>query len=211
MALRDYETWLNRYDDPSSPLSWRLALVQGWLRSELDERAGTVSVVSACAGDGRDIIDVLAARDDADRVSAVLLESHPGVADRARARAARAHLKGVTVRTCDAADTTNYVDAVPADVVLMVGMLGNMSHEDVFTTIAAAPQFCANGATLIWSRGRDRDDINGDVRSAFTEAGFAEIDYQGSDQRTLPAVGIVRYEGPAAPLVRGRRLFTFWR
>lgn len=211
MALRDYEAWLNRYEDPSSPLSWRLALIQGWLRSELDERAGNVSVVSACAGDGRDIIDVLAARDDADRVSAVLLESHPGVADRAQARAARSHLNGVTVRTCDAADTTNYVDAVPADVVLMVGMFGNMSHEDVFTTIAATPQFCASGAALIWSRGRDRDDINSDVRSAFAEAGFTELDYQGSDQRTLPAAGIVRYEGPAASLVEGRRLFTFWR
>ena len=110
----DYEARLNRYDDPNSPLSRRLAQVQAWLRSELDERGGNVSGVSACAGDGRETIDVLAARDDTDRVCAVLLESHPGVADHARARAARSHLNGVTVRTCDAADTTNYVDAVPA-------------------------------------------------------------------------------------------------
>lgn len=211
MALRDYEKWLTRYDDSESPLSWRLALVQRWLRAELDRRDGPVAVVSACAGDGRDIIDVLADRHDADRVSVVLLEAHPGIADRARARAAQSGLDHVAVRTCDAADTTNYVDAVPANIVLMVGILGNISHEDVFSTIAAAPSFCAPGASLIWSRGRDRDDINTDIRDAFSRAGFTEIDYQASDQPTLPAVGIVRYDGSEIPLVQGRHLFTFWR
>lgn len=211
MVLRDYEEWLMGYDDPTSPVVWRLALVQQWLRSELDSRPGPLTVVSACAGDGRDIIDVLAERDDADRVTVVLLEAHPGVADRARDRASRSGLDRVTVRTCDAADTANYVGAVPADIVLMVGMLGNMSHDDVFTTIRAAPQFCAPGASLIWSSGRDQDDINAEVRSAFGASAFKEIDYQASDRRAHPAVGILRYEGPEAPLIQGQRLFTFWR
>lgn len=211
MPLRDYETWLSRYDDPQSALSWRLAVVQDWLRSELDERTGPVSVVSACAGDGRDLIDVLAGRADAGRVTATLLEAHPGVAARAEDRAAAAGLGGVTVRTCDAAETANYAGAVPADIVLLVGMLGNMSHADVHATIAASPQFCAPGATLIWSRGRDRDDINADVRARFADADFVELDYRASDQATLPAVGRLRYEGPARALITGRRLFTFWR
>lgn len=112
MTLRDYEQWLHRYDDPGSSLSWRLSLVQSWLRDDLDHRSGPVQVLSVCAGDGRDIIDVLASRDDASRVRSVLLEAHPGIADRARDRAASAGISGVAVRTCDAADTANYTSTL---------------------------------------------------------------------------------------------------
>jgi len=49
---------------------------------------GPVRIISACAGDGRDIIGVLTGREDWNRVSATLLEIHPAVADRARTSAA---------------------------------------------------------------------------------------------------------------------------
>ncbi|RNI24762.1 class I SAM-dependent methyltransferase [Flexivirga caeni] len=210
-ALRDYVQWLDRYDDPDSPLSWRLRKVQQWLHDELDARPGPVDVVSVCAGDGRDIIDVLRARDDADRVNVVLLEAHPDVADLARQRARVAGLDRVEVRTCDAALTSSYAGAVPADIVLLVGLLGNMSHEDVSTTIAATPQLCRPGARLIWSRGRDLDDINDRVRREFTAAGFTEQQYAASDQRTRPAIGLMQYDGTTVPLDQNRRLFTFFR
>ncbi|MBB2891828.1 class I SAM-dependent methyltransferase [Flexivirga oryzae] len=210
-ALRDYVQWLRRYDDPDSPLSWRLRTVQQSLRDELDARPGPVDIVSVCAGDGRDIIDVLRTRPDADRVTVVLLEAHPEVADLARQRARHAGLDQIEVRTCDAADTGSYVGAVPADIVLLVGLLGNMSHDDVSTTIAATPQMCGPGASLIWSRGRDLDDINDRVRREFAEAGFTERAYVASDRRTRPAVGVMRYDGPAVPLDPDRRLFTFFR
>src|SRR5699024_3006102 len=67
-ALRDYEKWLDGYADPESSLPWRLRTVQGWITDELDARSGRVSVVSVCAGDGRDLIDVLAGRADRSRV-----------------------------------------------------------------------------------------------------------------------------------------------
>lgn len=209
--LRDYVRWLDRYDDPDSPLSWRLRTVQQWLHEELDSRPGPLDVVSVCAGDGRDIIDVLGARHDTDRVNVVLLEAHPEVADLARQRARDAGLDRVEVRTCDASLTNSYVGAIPADIVLLVGLLGNMSHEDVSTTIATTPQLCRQGASLIWSRGRDLDDINDRVRREFTEAGFTEHDYAESDQRTKPAIGLMRYGGTIAPLDPDRRLFTFFR
>ena len=211
MALRDYERWLGHYDDPSSGLSWRLRQVQAWLREELDRRSGPLKVLSVCAGDGRDIIDVLAERDDASPVETVLLEAHPAIAERARQRAAAARLQALTVRTCDAADTTSYAGAVPADVVLLVGIFGNISRTDLSRTIAAAPQFCSPGATLLWSRGRDQDDLNGEVRAEFTAAGFIELDYAAADLGSKPALARVRYHGPAVPLVAGQHLFTFWR
>jgi hypothetical protein len=211
VTLRDYEQWLHRYDDPGSSLSWRLSLVQAWLRDDLDHRSGPVQVLSVCAGDGRDIIDVLASRDDASRVRSVLLEAHPGIADRARDRAASAGIAGVTVRTCDAADTAKYTDAVPAEVVLLVGIFGNISRTDISRTIATAPQFCAPGATVIWSRGRDRDDINDDIRAEFAKAGFVELAYAESDLPSRPALGSLRYNGPSVPLGATQHLFTFWR
>lgn len=209
--LRDYVKWLDRYDDPDSPLSWRLRMVQEWLHKDLDSRRGQVEIVSVCAGDGRDIIDVLQTRHDADRVNVVLLEAHPDVADLARQRARDAGLDRVEVRTCDASMTSSYVGAVPADIVLLVGLLGNMSHEDVSATIDATPQMCRRAATLIWSRGRDLDDINDRVRRQFTDVGFTEQDYAASDQRTRPAAGLMRYHGQAIPLELDRRLFTFFR
>lgn len=106
-ALRDHVQWLHHYDDPDSPLSWRLRTVQAWLQDDLDSRAGSVDLVSVCAGDGRDIIDVLQTRHDADRVNVVLLETHPQVADLARQRARNAGLDHVEVHTCDASLTSS--------------------------------------------------------------------------------------------------------
>ncbi len=211
VTLRDYEQWLHRYDDPRSALSWRLRQVQAWLRQDLDHRSGPIRLLSVCAGDGRDIIDVLSDRKDSARVKSVLLEAHPGIADRARARAAEAGISGLMVRTSDAADTSAYVDAVPADLVLLVGIFGNISRTDVSTTIATAPQFCAPGATVIWSRGRDRDDINDSIRAEFGDAGFTELGYAESALPSRPALGSMRYDGPPVPLDTTQHLFTFWR
>lgn len=211
VTLRDYVLWLNRYDDPSSPLSWRLRQVQDWLSQELDRRSGPMRVLSACAGDGRDIIDVLERRQDAERVDVVLVEAHPRVADLARSRARAAGLAAVRVRTSDAGDSASYADAVPADLVLLVGLLGNISHDDVSAVIAASPQLCAAGATLIWSRGRDTDDLNDLVRAEFAKAEFTELDYMELNELSRPALGRMRYDGKPVPLQLDQHLFTFWR
>lgn len=210
-VLRDYEKWLNNYAKPDSPLSWRLRQVQAWLGQELDVRTGPLTVVSVCAGDGRDLVDVLAGRVDADRVRGVLVELHPAIAEQARDRARAAGLTNIEVRTADAADTNSYLGAVPADVVLLVGVLGNISQEDLTRTIAATPQFCRRGTMLVWSRGRDRDDVNDQVRSQFQDAGFAELDYAELNRESKSALGAVRYQGPPVELVPNQRLFTFWR
>ena len=113
----------------------------------------------------------------------------------------------------DAADTSAYVDAVPADIVLLVGIFGNISETDISKTIATAPQFCAPGATVLWSRGRDgsRDDINDRIRAEFAEVGFSELTYAESDPVSGAALGTVRYDGAPVPLDPGQHLFTFWR
>ena len=184
-------------------------MVQGHIRETLDRLPGPLRAVSLCAGDGRDLLGVLAERPDAARVQAVLVEVHPAIAERAR-RAAAGMAASVEVRCADAGDTTAYADAVPAELVLLVGIMGNITDADLARTIAAAPALCAPGATLVWTRGRSGGDRNGAVRARLAAAGFAELAYDVLDEDTLPAVGAARYDGPPAPLPAGR-LFTFRR
>lgn len=209
--MRDYEAWHRGYEDPASTLPWRLGVVQQAIDVALDERTGPVRVLSACSGDGRDVIGVLSRRTDADRVSARLIEVHPTIARAAERAAAAAGLPAVSVHAADAGETDAYVGAVPAEVVLLVGIFGNITDRDIARTIAAAPQLCAPGATLVWSRGRDGGDRNAEVRAWFAAAGFDEIAYRTLDEGTRPAVGIARYVGEPADLVTGQRLFTFIR
>ena len=209
--MRDYEEWHRAYDDPQSSLSWRLARVRQFLGAALDERAGPVRVLSVCSGDGRDVIGALAARADAARVSATLLELHPAIAQAARDAARSAGLTNVEVRTADAGGTDAYTGAVPADVVLLVGIFGNISNADIERTIQATPGMCTTGAMVVWSRGHDieRNDV---VRAWFADAGFEELDYaehQVGDDRT--GLGAMRFVGEAEPLTAGARLFTFQR
>jgi SAM-dependent methyltransferase len=208
--MRDYERWHDQYDDPDSGLSWRLRTLQRWIIRHLDEHPGRCRVLSLCAGDGRDVIEVLAGRGDAGRVTATLVELHPGIAQRARDAATGAGIT-VDVRTADAGRVDSYHDAVPADLVLLVGIFGNISAEDLDRTIGLAPGLCRPGATLLWSRGRAVDDRNDVVRAAFGEAGFTELDYVTDDRAGLPAVGAVRYDGPPRPLAGDEQLFTFVR
>lgn len=211
-SLRDYDRWHRHYDDPDSSLSWRLRRVQAYVAEALDERPLPVRMVSVCAGDGRDVIEVLHGRPDAGRVSAVLVELHPAIAERARAAAGAAELTGVEVRERDAGTSDAYAGAVPADIVLLVGILGNITDDDLWRLIAFAPQLCAPGATLLWSRGLDGSDRNDNIRTAYAGAGFVELAYETSgEDEGAAALGVVRYDGPPVPLEPGRPLFTFVR
>ncbi len=209
-GLRDYELWHRRYDDPASDLSWRLRTVQGYIREALDAHPGPLRALSSCSGDGRDLLGVLSHREDADRVSATLVEIHPAIAERARCAAERSGAQ-VEVRIADGGCSDAYLGAVRADLVLLVGIFGNISEADLSRTIASAPALCRPGATLLWSRGRRHGDLSDMVRERFSAAEFTELQYATLDRGSWPAVGAVRYNGPELPLVAGKRLFTFQR
>jgi Methyltransferase domain len=211
--MRDYLKWHDAYDDPHSDLSWRLSQVRAHIRDALDNVEGSVTVLSLCAGDGRDVLPVLAERDDSAAVRTTLIELHPVLAQRARDFAAEAGLTGVTVRTGDAGNTTACAGSVPADLVIMMGIFGNISDDDVRRTIQTAPQLCRPGAILLWSRGTNGTDRNASVRAWLTEAGFAELEYLefDDDAGERAALGSARYDGPPQPLIPGRQLFTFLR
>lgn len=131
-GTRDWLEWHTPYADEQSPLSRRLRLVQGHIAALLEQRPGeTLHVVSVCAGQGHDLIGVLAERADAHRVHATLLEYDQRNVDIARALVQAAGLTAIQVVHRDAGERTFYLGCVPADLVLVAGVFGNISDADV--------------------------------------------------------------------------------
>src|ERR1700741_2039378 len=115
MVQRDWVEWHRDYDDPGSLLSRRGKLVQGHLRAELDRApAGDIRLISLCAGQGRDVIGVLAGHPRRDDVRARLVELDERNVAVARESALAAGLNGVEVVQADAGNTDVCVGAVPA-------------------------------------------------------------------------------------------------
>jgi hypothetical protein len=209
---RDWLEWHRAYDDPDSRLSRRLRIVQAHVRSAIDERTGTMRIVSMCAGQGRDVMEVLATHPRAPEVSAVLVELEPSLAEHARDAARAAGLTGVEVRTADAAFTDSYTGAVPADIVMACGIFGNVTLEDIRSTIDHLREFCARGATVIWTRGgTSAHDIAPQICSWFEERGFERVAFESSTDEDHFRVGVHRLVDAPRPLPRGERMFTFVR
>lgn len=209
-----WQQWHEEYDNPDSALSWRVAQVRTWADKALDAAFaatdGPVRVLSLCAGDGRDVLGVLEGRTDTDRVRSTLIELDPDLAAQARARAEAGGF-AVDVRTTDAGTTEALVGAVPAEVVLLCGIFGNISHDDLHRTIAAVPMLCAPGARVLWTRGRaiaDTDPTD-QIRAWFAEAGCTELDFVTLERGHRPSVGLARFDGEPRPLDPGVRLFAF--
>src|SRR5580692_6378505 len=136
MAQRDWVEWHRDYDDPGSLLSRRLELVQGHLRAELERApAGDPRLISLCAGQGRDVIGVLAGHPRRDEVRARLVEVDERNVAAARQAAQAAGLDGVELLQADAGITDACVGAVPAQIVLVCGIFGNISAGDIQATV----------------------------------------------------------------------------
>jgi hypothetical protein len=208
--VRDWVEWHQAYEDPASELSARLRSVRRHLAQAIDQvAAGPVRLVSLCAGQGHDVIGVLQHHPRRDEVSAVLIEADPRNAELGRSRAVAAGLARVEVREADASRPECFADALPADVLVLCGIFGNVSDGDIERTAAAAPALCAAGATVIWTRHRRPPDITPRIRAWFVGAGFDEVAFDALDTGALGAVGAGRLrDAPRAGLPSGP-LFTF--
>lgn len=210
--MTDWVAWHDAYDDPTTSLHRRLGIVRRRFAEALATHAGRPTrVLDLCAGDGRDVIPVLAARQGRPEVTAVLVERDPALAARAEAAVLDAHLDGVDVRCADAAVPATFADALPADILLLCGIFGNVHEDDVRALIAAVPAMVVPGGVVIWTRGGSDPDRRAVIRRWFAEAGLDEVSFDG-----IPGpegVGVARVPAtptdPVPPLPE--RLFTFRR
>ena len=211
MTRTHWQEWHAPYADENSELSRRLRIVQQHIAGWLDQRPGEeVTVVSACAGQGHDLIGLLATRPDAQRVRATLIEYDAGNVAAAQAAAGRAGLTNLVIRQADAGRLSSCAGAVPADLVLLAGVFGNISDADVQRTIDALPQMCAAGATVIWTRTRRAPDLTPAIRGWLREAGFVQEAFEAPEDARF-SVGVHRFEGVPRPLETTAAIFTFLR
>jgi hypothetical protein len=108
----------------------------------------------------------------------------------------------------DATRTDTYRGAVPADLVLVCGVFGNVSDDDIEHTVQTLPQLCTAGATAIWTRHRRPPDLTVAIRAWFAAAGFVERAFETVPDGSV-SVGVHRLEGAPVPLEVGKRLFRF--
>lgn len=227
--------WHRAYEDPSSGLSQRLRAVQSLVRAALDDVTGAyqgaehavggrpgaegaphpahVRIVSLCAGQGRDVIDVVATHPRGSEVSALLVELDPALAATARSNVVAAGgglADRVRVVEADASQASVYAaaGAVPADVVLVCGVFGNISDADIADTIQALRGFCVAGGQVIWTRHRRPPDFTPVIRADFAAAGFTELDFV-TPKGTVMSIGRHRLDGPTIPFDPDQILFDF--
>ncbi|MFJ9245425.1 class I SAM-dependent methyltransferase [Streptomyces sp. NPDC101776] len=205
----DWHEWHDCYDSPDSYLSRRLALIQERLRLALDTAPpGPLTAISLCAGQGRDLIGVLADHPRGAEVRARLVElDERNVADATRSARA-AHLPGVEVVAGDASLTDQYADLAPADLVLACGVLGNITDADVERLLDHCAALCRTGGTLVWTRSRDMaTDLVPQVCAWLEERGFERL--WVSEPSIPQAVGAHRFTGRQRQLPPGTRMFDF--
>lgn len=199
--MPDWVEWHTAYAS-DTPLARRLGAVQEQIDRALTRAApGPVRLLSLCAGEGRDVLPVLARHRRGGDVVGRLVERDPRLCARAEAAAP----PGVAVVAGDAG-TTACFGAVPVDLLLLCGIFGNVSDDDVRRTVEAVPALLAAGGTVIWTRHTGAPDLTPRLRAWFAAAGVAETAFVTGDRWSVGAG--VRHAAPQE-LAADARLFTF--
>ncbi len=166
-----------------------------------------MTLLSLCAGDGRDTLPVLAS--STSPVTAVLVELDPDLAEAGRRQAAALGLE-VDVRTDDAGLVAAWMDVVPVDVLMLCGVLGNVSDDDARRIVTGAALMLQRGGTMIWTRGNhgsDGQDPGEWVRGLLLDAGWEERSFVRPDDASY-RVGVHTWNGISSGFLADR-LFAF--
>jgi hypothetical protein len=211
---KDWREWHQHYDNPNSSISLRLELVQGDLRRALAEAPsdedGIVNLITLCAGEGRDVLPVLAEENSGRRVKAILVEYDETLSQRARTAIEYLDLSEVKVKTADAGTTDTYRDLPLAQILTVCSVFGNISVEDMRRTIATLPALLVNDGIVIWTR--SGHDKSLEIRRVFLDHGFKEMSFTSTSDNTF-WIGMNRLTDRPAdlhPPQRDTRMFSYF-
>ncbi len=186
----------------------RLAEVQNQIALSLNKAPdGPLRVISVCAGQGRDLLGVLQTHARRNDVSAILIDLEEQNTLAVQSAVQKLGLEKIHGLTADASTMDHYVTMAPADLVLMCGVFGNISDQDIRRTISLSRQLCNHGGRMIWTRHRRDPDMIPRICSWFQAEEF-EQEFSASDDEDY-GVLTHRYLGTAQPIVPDERMFEF--
>lgn len=204
----DWRAWHADYEDADSALARRLVVVKKQISAALDRAPpGAVQAISICAGQGHDLVGVLAGHPRRAQVTARLVELDEHNVLAARRAISASGLDGVQAVTGDASITDAYAGAVPADLILLCGVFGNIAADDIAKTVRHLPGLCAPAATVIWTRHRHPPDLTPYIRETFDRNGFDELAFEDTPPFGVGANRLLA--SPQQPFQAGIRLFEF--
>jgi hypothetical protein len=207
-VAKSWIEWHKDYDDPSSALSERrrqvTRLVREWLNGV---QVGPVRVLSLCGGDARDLADALTDHRRVDDVEGAVVELEPQLAISAASHFRQTGAR-IEVIIGDAGNIATFKHVLPVDLLMLVGIFGNVSAGDVETMIKAVPALCKQAATVIWTRHRRPPDLVPSVREWFDSAGCTPVDFISPGKGQF-AVGCEKVGRATTSVSSSARLFTF--
>ncbi len=207
----DWFEWHQVYTHPESRASRRLAAVQHVLHEALDELPpGPFGVISLCAGQGDDILGVLAGHDRRADARVTMVEVDPRNVRQALERALGADIPHVRGVAADAGNSDSLAGAPRASLVILAGMTAHISTADFARLIGWLPRICDTGAIVVWNQ---RSDLGTawsirEARGAFRRAAFHDARLE-SPAKGRFRVFAHRFAGAPQPFEPGVRLFTF--
>jgi len=208
---KDWFEWHDLYQTDAR-LQQRLEIVREYIKTSLNHTpAGRIRIVSVCAGDGRDLLGAIAHHPRTQDIQARLVELNPQLVERGRESIAAAGLtEQLTFINGDATSSNAYVGAVPADIVLVCGVFGNLPDEAELRRLIGNLKVLAKpDAFILWTRGHSQGIAYSEVvRQQFREANFEEIDFRLTATGDM-GIGLHRYRGETAPLPENQTLFVF--
>ncbi|MBD2691181.1 class I SAM-dependent methyltransferase family protein [Anabaena catenula] len=208
---KDWLEWHDLYNTEAK-LQQRLKIVREYISYSLDNSpAGIIRIVSVCAGDGRDLLGILANHPRTEDVYARLVEINPQLVERGRATIESLGLtKQIEFINGDATAAANYVGVVPADIVIVCGIFGNLADENELNRLLGNLSFLSKkGAFILWTRGHSNGIAYSEtVRKYFREFGFKEVNFQLTATGDM-GVGIHRYLGENVAVSKEQQLFVF--
>ena len=206
---KDWKKWHTLYNDGESGLAKRLRIVQesisDCLPDAIEER---FQIIDICSGDGRDLLDVLDRYPVKDSVHSFLVELDTRLANESGHTASEKNLQNVTVVNGDASLLSIYKDVSRADLILLCGVFGNISNDDIQNTIEALPQISKQGAKVIWTRHLRQPEVMPTIQDLFRTSGFIEVNIKTTDDQSY-VIATYEFKGSPMPLKNDTRLFAF--
>lgn len=208
---KDWYEWHDLYNTEPK-LQQRLEIVREYIAYSLNASPdGAIQIVSVCAGDGRDLLGTLKNHPRAKDVSARLVEINSNLVERGRATIESLGLaKQIEIINGDATLATNYVGAVPADIVIVCGVFGNLAQEAELNRLLDNLSFLSKpGAFVIWTRGHSNGiPFSDNVRKILSASGFEEVNFKLTVTGDM-GVGLHRYLGENLATPKEQKLFVF--